>query len=386
MAAAWIPYYAFGVFFVPMLTEFGWTRAVTAGAYSSSQIVRGLSGILMGRLNDKIGPRKVLTICAFPLGLGFVLMYFVNSLWQFYILFILIGIGSGGVWVPLISTVAKWFVKKRSTMSGMVMMAVGVAALVGAPIANLLLSIYDWRISYAIMGISVFVIIPISAQFLRRDPAEIGQSPDGEVRDLAKQKVLHTGATFAEALRSNQFWLYFTAAGCLGYCVFSVTVHIVPYAIGLNISPTEAANILATYGAVSIIGRVALGNAADKIGDRLLYRISFIISTFTFFLLILGKQTWMIYLFAVIFGLMQAGMSTVGSPLLAELFGLRSHGSIFGVANFGFAIGAALGPFISGYIFDLTGGYQIAFIVCSCVSFLGTIMSSLLRKPNVKWD
>jgi MFS family permease len=385
MMLAWIPYYAFGVFFTPMLTEFGWTRAITSGAFSGSQIVRGLAGIVMGRLNDKVGPRIVLTSCAIFLGIGFLLMFFIHSLWQFYLVFtILIGIGSSGFWVPLISTVAKWFVKRRSTMSGIVMMSTGVATLVGAPVANLLLHIFDWRFSYVLMGISILLIIPFSAQFLKRDPSEIGQSPDGEIRDLQKQKVAPAGVPFAGAVKSNQFWLFFTATTCLGYCIFSVTVHIVPYAICLNISPVEAANILATFGAVSLIGRIVLGNAADRIGDRLLYRVGFIITTLSFFLLTISTQTWMLYLFAALFGLIQAGMGTVGSPLLAELFGLRSHGLIFGVANFGFAMGAALGPFISGYVFDLTGSYQRAFAVCSAVGFIGIIMSLLLRKPAVK--
>jgi OFA family oxalate/formate antiporter-like MFS transporter len=134
MAAGWIPFYAFGVFFTPLLIEFGWSRAVTAGGFSACQMVRGMSGVGMGRLTDKAGPRIFLTISGLLLGAGFILMYYVDSLWQFYLFYtVLMGIGLGGFWVPLMSTVARWFVKKRATMSGIVLAAGGLGTLVGAP-------------------------------------------------------------------------------------------------------------------------------------------------------------------------------------------------------------------------------------------------------------
>ena len=144
---------------------------MTSGAYSGSQIMRGLGGIIMGRLNDRIGPRIVLTMCALLAGLGFLLMYFIHSLWQFYVFYtLMIGIGLSGFWVPLLSTVARWFSAKRALMSGIVGTSVGLATLAGAPLATILLSIFGWRVSFLIMGFSILLIIPISAQFLRREP------------------------------------------------------------------------------------------------------------------------------------------------------------------------------------------------------------------------
>jgi MFS family permease len=383
MMIAWIPYYAFGVFFTPMSSEFGWTRAVTSGAFSASQIMRGIFGIVMGRLNDKVGPRVVLTISAVILGAGFILMYFIHSLWQFYFFFaFLMGIGLSGFWVPVLSTLARWFAKKRATMSGITMAATGLATLIGAPFANLLLSNYDWRISYAILGILILLIIPVLAQFLKRDPSEVGQFPDGEKGNPEQKKLAAIGLSLAEALRSSHFWLYFLAAMSIAYCTFTFVVHIVPYSIGLNMSPSAAAVILAAYGALNVVGRLALGNAADKIGDRQIYLIGFTLTAISFFGLIVTNQIWALYVFAAIAGLAQGGMGAVGSPLLAELFGLRSHGLIFGVANVGFTIGAAIGPIVTGYIFDVTGSYQGAFILCLIVSILGFIFSVLLKRPN----
>lgn len=384
MMIAWIPYYTFGVFFTPMLSEFGWTRAVTSGAFSASQIMRGVFGIGMGRLNDKVGPRVVLTVCALLLGSGFILMYFIHSLWQFYFFFaFLMGIGLSGFWVPVMSTIARWFVKKRATMSGITMTATGLATLIGAPIANWLLSVYDWRISYVILGILILLIVPVLAQFLRREPAEIGQVPDGEKRKPELKKVEPVGLSLVEALRSIHFWLYFFAGMSIGYCTFSLMVHVVPHSIGLNMSPAGAATVLAAYGGFNVAGRLALGNAADRIGDRQIYLIGFIITALAFSGLIAANQIWTLYLFVSLAGLAQGGMGAVGSPMLAELFGLRSHGLIFGVANVGYTIGAALGPIITGYIFDVTGSYQEAFILCAVISLIGVILSFLLKRPVI---
>jgi MFS family permease len=379
MTVAWIPYYSFGVFFTPMLTEFGWSRALTSGAFSTAQVIRGLFGIVMGRLNDKAGPRLVLTVCGLLLGLSFILMYTINSLWQFYLYFtFLMGIALGGFWVPITSTTTRWFTRRRATMTGIVITGTGLATLIGAPFASFLLSILNWRIAYALMGVGVILIIPACAQFLRREPGEMGLSPDGGKIDPKAEKKGLSGVSLSEALHSSQFWFYFFAGTCMAYSVFTVTVHIVPYALDLKLSPVAAASVLAAYGGMSLVGRLILGNAADRIGERKIYLYGFIIVAASLIWLLLAHETWMLYVFAGIFGMAQGGMGTVGSALLAEMFGLRSHGLIFGVGSAGYTFGAALGPFASGFLFDLTGSYQLAFIACLIIIIIGLILAALL--------
>ncbi len=121
MVLIWGTYYSFGIFFKPVSTEFGWTRAMTSGAFSLSMIMYGLLGIVMGGLNDRLGPRLVMTFCGFFLGLGYLLMSQTNTIWQLYLFYGgIIGIGMGGSWVPLTSTIARWFVKRRSMVTGIV--------------------------------------------------------------------------------------------------------------------------------------------------------------------------------------------------------------------------------------------------------------------------
>ena len=128
-------YTIFGVFFNPLINEFGWTRAITSGAFSLSMIVSGVLGVVMGGLNDRFGPRIVLTVCGCFLGIGFLLMSQVHSVWQLYLFYgVIISIGVSGIWVPLLSSVARWFVKRRSLMTGVVIAGTGIGGLIEPPI------------------------------------------------------------------------------------------------------------------------------------------------------------------------------------------------------------------------------------------------------------
>jgi len=164
MAVTWGASVSYGVFFKPMLAEFGWTRAVTSGAFSLSMLMQGLLAIMMGRLNDRFGPRIVATICGVVMGLGYLLVSQVSAVWQLYLFYgVIIGVGMSGTLVPLLSTVVRWFTKRRSMMSGIVMMGQTTGALFGPAAANWLILTYDWRLSFLILGILVLVVIVLAA-------------------------------------------------------------------------------------------------------------------------------------------------------------------------------------------------------------------------------
>jgi MFS family permease len=374
-------YNSFGVFFEPVLTEFGWTRAITSGGFSLSWIVHGLLGVIMGRLTDRFGPRLVLTICGFLLGLGYLLMSQISAVWQIYLFYgVIIGAGMGGSWVPIVSTVARWFVKRRSMMTGIVMAGVSIGTLITPPVASRLISAYDWRISFIIAGSVVLVVVVLVAQFLRRDPTQVGQRPYGENEVEKQEPVLETySLSLREAVHTKQFWLTSGIFFGIGFCVYTMMAHIVLHATDLGFSSITAANILATIGGLSIVGRVVLGSVADRIGNRQVFIIGFILMSASLLWLVPVKEVWGLYLSAVIFGF-AFGCATSESPLVAELFGLSSHGLILGVINcIGFTFGAAVGPLIAGYIFDMTNTYQLAFIVCAAVGIAGLILTVLLK-------
>ncbi len=386
MSIMWGVYYAFGVFFKPVLNEFGWTRAMTSGAFSLASIVNAFLAIAMGGLTDRFGPRTVMTLCGLLLGVGFFLMSQISAVWHLYLFYgILVGAGMSGAFIPLLSTVARWFVKRRGVMTGIVAAGSGVGILIGPPWAIRLISIYGWRVSYAILGSIVLLVVVLSAQFIKGDPTQVGQVAYGA--NQVEQERLNPGAdglSLKETVYNSQFWVFFATGFCYGFPVFSIMVHIVPHAIESGISAISAANILATVGGLSILGKVLLGRAGDMIGSRKTLILGFILMSTALIWLVPAKTPWMLFSIAGIFGFAFGGCAVSQSPLIAELFGLRSHGLIFGVFTVSVMSGGAIGPLLAGYIFDMTNSYQLSFIICAVISLIGIILTAFLKLGRVK--
>ena len=380
---------AFGVFFNPMLTEFGWTRAVTSGAFSLSMIFIGLLGIVVGRLTDRFGPRLVLTICGILLGLGYMLMSQISAVWQFYLFFgVIIGFGMAGGWIPVMSTTARWFVKRRGMMSGLVVAGMGIGGVIAPPVANRLIAIYDWRTTYIILGSVVLVTVVTAAQFLRRDPSQKGLAPHGHTDST--EYTLESGTTslsFEEALRRRQFWLLTASVFCFGLLIYTIAVHIAPHTTSLGFSAATAAAILAAYGGASILGNVVFGSVGDRIGNKWGFAICFILMSAALLWLMPATEVWALFLFTVVFGFARGSADALESPLTADLFGLRAHGIIYGFICFGFTIGAAIGPFLAGWIFDIRDSYQLSFLALAGVGIIAFVLMAVLRpikRPEIE--
>jgi MFS family permease len=376
--------FAFGVFFKPVMNEFGWTRALTSGAFTLSWIVQGMTGILMGRLTDRFGPRVVMSMCGFFLGLGYLLMSQIDNLWQLYLYYgLIIGVGSS-VYVPMVSTVARWFKARRSMMTGIVVAGAGLGQFIAPPVANWLIFSFEWRTSYIILGTVVLLALIVAAQFLRRDPVQLSQATYGEYKEERhglRQKI--EGSSAREALNSKQFWLLFFTFFCSGFYAWAIIIHIIPHATDLGISAANAAIILTLIGGLVIVGRIVWGIIGDRIGDNRAYIIGISISTLSLIWLALVDSGQMLYYFAPIFGFAW-GVAVLGSPLVAGVFGLSAHGAIMGLANLGYNIGGALGPLVFGYLFDIFGRYQQTFLINIIVAVLGLILLLTLTRFTSK--
>ena len=162
---------SFGVFINPLVTEFDWSRASLTGAVSFVYVIAALVSIVLGRLNDRFGPRLIMTICGFFLGSGYLLMSRVWSIWSFYTFCcIFIGIGLAGIDVVLLSTIARWFTTKRGIMTGIVKVGTGAGMLAMPMLINRFVYSHGWRITLIILGIIVLILFFIFAQLLFRDP------------------------------------------------------------------------------------------------------------------------------------------------------------------------------------------------------------------------
>jgi MFS family permease len=387
VAAFWIQMVAygtnitFGIFFKRLVTEFGWSRALTSGAVSFHIILRGLVGILVGRLNDKFGPKLIMTACGLFIGLGYLLMSQVGAVWQVYLFYgVLVGIGMSAHFVPLASTIADWFLERRGLATGIFLSGASFGCMIAAPSSSCLIFHYGWRISYLIMGGIALVQIILAAQLLKRFPRERRKLIRAD-DEIGGDSVLRKGWTpsLSEAIQTVQFWILFSIVSCFALCHLTVLVHLVPLAIDLGISERSAAYGLSIMTGFGIVGRILLGMAGDKFGNTKVLVICFVVVFFDFIFLGLAKGVWMVYLFAAIFGLVGSVCVVLSSPIVAELFGMTSHGSILGTIMLGYSLGGAAGPLLAGYIFDINKKYELDIVICAALIGMVAILSVLLR-------
>lgn len=382
---AWGSLRTLGVFLEPLISEFGWLRATVSLAFTVCMIFTGLVGIAAGRLTDRFGPRAVMAASGFFLGLGYGLMSQMATTWQLYLYYgVVVAIGMSGVMVPMTSTVARWFVRRRGLMTGIVMAGPAFGITTVPLIASWLISSYGWRTTNILMGVVALVLIIVMAQFLKRDPSQIGKLPYGEY-EVGEEKAEAEGRGFSlrEAIVTRQFWMLAPVSFGNFFSINVVMVHIVIHATGAGISPLVAVSILSITAAISIGGRVIAGGVADRIGRRLTSILGIGLTLVAFICLLAGDEVWLMYLFAVLFGLGGWAFNSVQSPLVAELFGMRAHGVILGLVAFAGTVGGAAGPLLAGYVFDVMGSYRIAFLICGILSITGIVLISLL-KPTSK--
>jgi len=374
--------FAYGVFFKELQAEFGWSRTIISGASSLAFLMMGAFGILAGRLNDRIGPRVLVVVSAGFLGLGYLLMSRMQFPWQLYVMYgVLAGIGFSVHDVITLSTVARWFVKRRGMMSGIVKVGTGFGQLLGPMMATFLLVTFGWRNSNIIIGSVILVALVAAAQVMRRDPRDMGLLPDGGSDMAGGQAAVaaNQGFSLKEAARTKQFWIICIAEFTVLCCLLTIVVHIVPYARDLGLAPAYAAGVLSTIGGVSILGRIVMGAANDRIGGRAALIICLIVLFCSFVWLQLATEVWMLFLFAVVYGFAHGGFFTVVSPMVAELFGTGSHGLLFGIILFSGTLGGAVGPLMAGWTFDVTGSYRLVFLVLSVLTLIGFVLLLMLR-------
>ncbi len=372
---------SFGIFFDPLVNEFGWSRATVSGAASLCFLVHGIASIFQGNLNDRFGPRVILSGCGFFFGLGFWLMAGVNSVWHLYLFYgVLVGIGLGGIDVILLSTAARWFSKKRGMMSGIIKVGTGVGMVFMPFFITWLLSGYGWRTSFAVLGVILMVSIIFLSQFLVRDPVLKNMFIDNAKEHAADNaSKAEEGVTFQKAIHTRQFWTVCGIYFIILFCVYTILIHIVQHAIDLEIPATVAAGILAAIGGVSITGRFLMGGAGDKIGEKKALLICLLFLLTALLWLQVAQTLWMFYLFAALYGFAHGGFFSLSSPLLARLFGTKSHGLLFGIVIFFSTIGGAVGPFMAGYIFDVSSSYKIVFLILAALCLLALALTASLK-------
>jgi len=371
---------SYGVFFKYLQEDFGWSRTFISGASSVAMFTMGAMGILFGRINDRIGPRRILLASGFFLAGGYLLMSTMHAGWQLYVFYgLMVGVGMSTHDIVTLSTVARWFRKRRGMMTGLVKAGTGTGQFIVPLIASALILSMGWRNTYIAIGLGILAVYVVAARLMKRSPEEMGLRPDGVVADESVPAAGVAGVDFHQALRMPQLWLCCLSYFCVIFGAITILVHIVPHASDLGMAGPRAAAVVSTIGAVSVIGRITMGTASDRIGSRRAFLVCFVLFISALLWLQVASAAWMLFLFAVVYGFAHGGFYTVLSPTIAELFGLRSHGAIFGLVYFWGTLGGALGPVVAGRIFDVQQSYSTDFWLLAGLAALGMVLMLQVR-------
>lgn len=367
-------YVAYGVFFNALISEFQWSRATISGASSLAFFIMGFVGMLIGRLNDRYGPRLLMSVTSLFFGAGLILMSQVDSLLQLYIFYgVLFGIGLSSIDVIALTTIARWFSIRRGAMTGLVKVGTGAGQFTIPLIASFLIGVVGWRYTCLIIGVAASFILFCVAQILKRDPFDYQPASR---KDASSRQQLgrfeSSSLSFAESRKTSQFWNLCMVNFLVIFCLISIIIHIVPHARDLGLSATQAAGALSTIGGVSMLGRFLSGLAIDRHGSRTIMGACLLLLIISLLWLQVAQTFWMLLLFACIYGLAHGGLFTAISPMVAEIFGIKAHGTLLGIVVCFGTTGGAVGPIFTGQLFDMTGSYAIAFwafILISACSF-----------------
>lgn len=376
--------YSFGVFLRPLLNELGWTKASASGAYSLCFFLSGALAMGTGWLNDRIGPRIVISCSGLLIGLGYLFLSRMNTIMELYLYYgLLVGMGMSGGITPVLSTISRWFEKNRGLMTGFAVTGVGTGTLLMPSLTHALISVYGWRFSFLLQGIVVLAVIAGMAQFFLHDPIAKGLVPYGSdvtKRDLSDCEV--TGFSFGMTYRSVHLWILLTIYVCSGFCIQVVLVHITTYAISSGASPTLGAVLLSVIGIGSITGRIFGGAASDRFGNSLMIFVSSILMAAQFCLLLLSDSRSILLLFAGSFGVVYGQILCMMPLLSADVFGVKNLGTILGIITFASTIGGSIGPVLAGALVDLFDHYRIVWITCAGVSLVCVFLSISLIKVD----
>ena len=264
--------FSFGVFFKSLQGEFDLTRAATSAVFSVYMVLSAIFSIVSGWALDRYGPRVVVCLMGLFIGLSLLITSQTNAFWQLFLSYsLLLAIGTAGTIPVIVSTVSRWFDKKRGVAIGIATSGAGLGTLVVAPFAAYLISSFGWRISYIIIGLVAWLVVISMAMLLRRDPREMGVLPDG-IKSSGRTELVDregslqlAGLSLLQALRTRNFWLILAIWLLFGLCISLILTHVVPYATDIGVSIIEAATILSVISGFSILSRILVGRISDYV-------------------------------------------------------------------------------------------------------------------------
>ncbi|MBM2825129.1 MAG: hypothetical protein HW402_793 [Dehalococcoidales bacterium] len=394
--------YGFGLFVMPLVNEFGWSRAAISAAMSFSSIEGGLLSPIAGFLIDKFGPRKMMFFGITLMGIGFILLGRVDSLLVFYLVFLFKAAGSSvGSFRACLVAITNWFIKKRGTALGIAQSGLSVGGTL-VPLLALLMIQYGWRPTAALLGLIMLIVGLPLALVVRHRPEQYGYLPDGEIKETSpvgkqpkvamaghsassgsakKEETREVNFTPRQALRTRVFWLLAAIFGLRLTVTTAVVIHQIPFLIDIGATPQLAATMLGGIAMLSVVGKIGFGRLADIMEKRYVSVITLAMMTLGLFILASARTWWQVIPFIIIYAPAYGGAATLMNAIRGEYFGRQHFGTIMGLMDLVQIFGTVLGPVFAGWVFDVTGSYRIAFLSFTVTMAITLVLMLIARRP-----
>ena len=358
----------YAVFLLPLEREFGWARSQLTSVYSMYLLVGAFIAPLAGTLFDRFGPRTTYSGGLLCLSAAFFLASSLGNLWEFYLFVgVMIGVGVGLVgMVPASALLTRWYRARLSTAIGIAFSATGMGGMIFVPLAQGLISLYDWRSTYRILAAVLLLAVPFALFAVPWRSFVMGLQDSVSAREARSPG---EGWNIRSAMRTRLYWalvqvFFFTATA-----MFIVLVQAVVYFIDIGFSPITAATAYGFTGMLSMASVSMSGLLAERFGFRQVVSASFAgTATGVLVLVALSYQpsAALLALFVLVFGLCMGVRGPIISAIATRQFAGPRVATIYGTIYSANAIGAAFGSLLGGVLHDLTGGYRTGFALSVC--------------------
>lgn len=386
--------FGFSVFFVPIVQEFGWSRAAAAAGSSLARLESGIFGPVEGWLIDRLGARRAMLVGIPIFGFGFILMSQMHSLIEFYVIYIVCFsfAASIGFFNSCSAAVANWFIRRRSLALGIMSSGIGLGTLL-VPGVAWLINEYGWRNAAITIGITTWVIgIPL-ALMMRHRPEDSGNHPDGDPPRIvaAADSIDRTGygpqhvelaINGRQAIRMPTFWILAFSFALRLMATAAVSLHMFPFMVDIGI-PLEMAGIMTTVlGVLGIFGRLGYGWLGIHWGEKRTYAMGLISLIIGFVVLAFTTSIIGIVISLVFYAPAYGGLATQMLVLRGRYFGRRSFATIGGLMAPVLTLGTITGPIYAGWLYDTTGSYRVAFMSFAVLMVLALALLWILPRPS----
>lgn len=368
---------AFGIMFKPLSEEFHWDRATVSASSLINWLSFGVGNLVLGTLTDRIGSRRVMILGGILFAIGTLLMSQLQSVWHLYFVFgVLIAIGRSAAAVPLTALVTKWFTKNQGLALALAQ-SQNVGSAVFAPLSVFLLAQYGWRGAYIGLGLIGLLIIPL-ALLMRDHHTSRAHVTEAAGRAGAMSSTTLAGITLGEAMRTRAFWtLNLMVIGCCT-CHSCILLHGVNHMTDVGLTTTTAAQVVAVMAIFGMLGKIANGLMADKVGAKWSMAGFLFLQAITIPMFVHAHELPTFYMWAVLFGTGFGGPMPVYAMLFREYFGTRHIGSILGFFFLTAAIGMGSGGMLGGVLYNMFGDYAVPFFTSTGTGLMAAFLALTL--------